>query len=59
MLCALVFLFERVLERPLKGLNLTRARRPRRLPVVLIQAEAEALLEKMQGLPGLGGFQRP
>jgi len=50
---ALVFFVERVL----KGLNLTRAWRPRRVPVVLIQAEA--LLEKMQGLPGLGGFQRP
>jgi integron integrase len=47
---ALVFLYDKVLDQPLGDLgSLARARRPRRLPVVLSRSEAQALLEAMDG----------
>ncbi len=52
-LSALVFLFREVLEQPLDGLKLSRARRRDRLPVVLTRAEVERLLGCMEGTFGL------
>ncbi len=47
---ALVFLYNQVLERPLGELgDFIRARRPRKLPVVLSQGEVLRLLEEMSG----------
>ena len=49
-LCALVFLYDKVLERPLGDLGkLTRAKRPRRLPVVLSEIEAKSLIDALDG----------
>jgi integron integrase len=51
---ALVFLYREVLDRPLTGLDgLVRAKRPRRLPVVLSRGEVHALLGEMQGIQWL------
>ncbi len=51
---ALVFFYTQVLGRPLDGLDsLVRAKRPRRLPVVLTRGEARALLEQMEGIQRL------
>ena len=53
-LCALVFLYRRVLGRDLEGLDsIERAKAPRRLPVVVTRAEVRALLEHMSGVPRL------
>jgi site-specific recombinase XerD len=50
---ALVFLCREVLHRPLDGLDdLVRAKRPRRLPVVLSRGEVHALLGEMEGIRG-------
>ncbi len=47
---ALVFLYKQVLGRPLDDLDgFARAKRPRRLPVVLTRTEARALLAAMEG----------
>ncbi len=43
-LCAIVFLFDHVLDRPLDSLDLTRATRPRRLPTVLSLSDTSRLL---------------
>jgi integron integrase len=49
-LCALLFLYEAVLERPLAEIDgLVRARVPKRLPTVLTPAEARAILAEMRG----------
>ena len=48
-LTAIVFFFRAVLDRELEGLEFARARRPRRLPVVLSQFEVKSLLEQMSG----------
>ena len=49
-LCALLFLYEAVLERPLAEMEgLVRARVPKRLPTVLTSAEAKAILAEMHG----------
>ena len=49
-LAALLFLYKRVLRIHLPWLgNVTRARRPRRLPVVLSRAEVRALLAELKG----------
>jgi integrase len=49
-LCALLFLYEKVLGCALGELQgLVRARRPRRLPVVLSREEAAAVLRELQG----------
>lgn len=51
---ALLFLFEEVLQRPLGELGDTvRAKRGRKLPVVLSVAEVKALLTVVEGTPGL------
>jgi integrase len=47
---ALLFLYQRVLEIDLPRLeNVTRARRPKRLPVVLTAAEVRAVLAQLEG----------
>jgi integron integrase len=51
-LSALLFLYREVLGLKLPWMeNVVRAKRPRRLPTVLSQAEVQALLELMQGRP--------
>lgn len=51
---ALVFLYEKVLEEPLGAMgDFTRAKRPRRLPVVLTRNEVSRLLDQMSGTYGL------
>ena len=51
---ALVFLYEPVLERPLGELaGVVRARKPRRLPVVLTRGEVAGLLSRLEGSPCL------
>jgi integron integrase len=51
---ALLFLYRDVLGRDIGLLaNLTRAKRPERLPVVLSRAEANSLLAHLQGVPRL------
>ena len=53
-LAALLFLYRDVLNIDLPGINaIARAKRERRLPVVLTQAEAHALLAEMSGTHGL------
>ncbi len=47
---ALVFLYEHVLKQPLGDIgDFVRAKRPKKLPVVLAQGEVANLLEQMQG----------
>ncbi len=47
---ALIFLYSHVLKQPLKELgNITRSKRPKRVPVVLTRSEVSRLLEKMDG----------
>lgn len=47
---ALVFMYGQVLNQPLKALeNYVRAKRPKRLPVVLTRAEVGRLLDQMEG----------
>lgn len=51
---ALVFLYRDVLHRDLEAIDpFPRARRPRRLPVVLTRAEVGALLDHLTGMPRL------
>ncbi len=50
---ALVFLYREVLGEPLDRLDAVRARRPRRLPVVLRREEVLALLDRMTGTRAL------
>lgn len=53
-LSALLFLYGQVLQRKLDWLeNVTRARQPKRLPVVLTQEEVLRLLGLIQGTPGI------
>ena len=53
-LSALLFLYKHVLDQKLDWLeDVVRAKRPRRLPVVLTQAEAGTLLDNMTGVNGL------
>lgn len=49
-MCALVFLYDKALEQPLGELGrIARAKRPKRLPVVLSKQEALALIDAMDG----------
>jgi len=51
-LAALLFLYRHVLEIPFPKLeSLIRAKRPRRLPVVLTREEVRAVLERLEGAP--------
>ncbi len=53
-LAAILFLYGKVLKKPLGRLEgVVRAKRPKRLPVVLTQAEVESLLRHMDGTPRL------
>lgn len=53
-LAALLYLYRAVLEVDLPWLDdVVRAKKPQRLPVVLTRLETEALLAKVEGLPGL------
>ena len=53
-LSALLFLYKNVLEQQLDWLeDVVRAKRPRRLPVVLTHAEVTSLLAEIQGVNGL------
>jgi len=53
-LAALLFLYDKVLDRPLGQIEgVVRARRPRRLPVVLTRQEVRAVLEELDGTPRL------
>ncbi|WP_146395918.1 integron integrase [Pseudobythopirellula maris] len=51
-LCALLFLYKHVLKIDLPSLDAVRARRPKRLPVVLAQCEVSRLLDTVQGAHG-------
>lgn len=56
-LCALLFLYGTVLERPLGELEgVVRARRPRRLPVVLTPEEVSRVLTHLDGVPLMVGL---
>ncbi len=48
-LAALLFLYRHVLGREMGGLDIVRARRPVRLPVVMTRDEVRAVLERMHG----------
>lgn len=48
-LCALLFLYQQVLERKLEFIDLQRARRPPKIPVVFTRAEARAVLARLKG----------
>lgn len=49
-LCAIIFLYEQVLDNPLGSFdNLQRASKPKRLPVVLSSKEARRVLANMEG----------
>jgi integron integrase len=50
---ALVFLYEQVLEIDLGRFEAVRARRPKRLPVVLAPEEVAAVLQQVQGAEGV------
>jgi integron integrase len=53
-LSALLFLYDEVLRRKLDWLeNVTRAKRPVRLPVVLSRREVESVLQRLTGVPWL------
>jgi integron integrase len=54
-LCALLFLYDAVLGRPLNQLEVVRANRPKRLPTVLTQGEVLTVLGAMTGVAGLVG----
>ena len=53
-LSALLFLYRRVLEQEFPDLeNLVRAKRPKRLPVVMTRAEVKSVLARLHGTPKL------
>jgi integron integrase len=52
-LCALLFLYGAVLGAPLNELDVVRANRPKRLPVVLTREEVARVLAGTVGVPGL------
>jgi integron integrase len=53
-LCAILFLYEKVLCRPLDRLEgVVRARRPKRLPVVLARDEVKLVFDQLDGTPRL------
>jgi integron integrase len=53
-LCALLFLYRTVLDRPLEWVGeVVRAKQPARLPVVLSRDEVRAVLEQLRGVKGL------
>ncbi len=52
-LCALLFLYKHLLKIDLPALNAVRAKRPKRLPVVLSQQEVSQLLDAIEGAHGV------
>jgi len=54
-MCALLFLYGAVLDRPLNELKVVRAFRPKRLPVVLTRDEVKRVLSRLDGVNGLLG----
>ena len=52
-LCAILFLYKHVLKIKLPALDAVRAKRPKRLPVVLSQREVQQLLEAVEGAHGV------
>jgi len=53
-LCAIIFLYKHIFDEPLDELNnLKRAKKPRKPPVVLTEAEAKRILNEMHGIPAL------
>ena len=54
-LCALLFLYDAVLGRPLDQLAVVRANRPKRLPVVMSRDEVKQVLGRLEGTNGLVG----
>ncbi|MEK6288742.1 MAG: integron integrase [Acidobacteriota bacterium] len=51
---AILFLYQRVLEKPLEWVNpAVRAKKPKRLPVVLTRQEVKTILDSMDGAPKL------
>ncbi len=52
-LSALLFLYRHVLDRELGDLDAVRAKRPKRLPVVLTRSEVLRLLDHLDGVPRL------
>ncbi len=50
---ALLFLYSRVLTRPLVGINASRSRKEPRIPVVLTKSEVSQVLTSMSGTPAL------
>ena len=54
-LCALLFLYDAVLGRPLNQLAVVRANRPKRLPVVMTRDEVKRVLGRLEGVNGLVG----
>ena len=48
-LCALLFLYQQVLEQKLEFIDLERAKRPPKIPVVFTRAEARAVLAHLKG----------
>jgi integron integrase len=54
-MCALLFLYEAVLKRPLDQLRVVRAKRTGRLPVVLTREEVRLVLNKLSGTNALVG----
>lgn len=52
-LCALLFLYQQVLEQKLEFIDLQRAKRPPKIPVVFTRAEARAVLAHLKGDYGL------
>ncbi len=54
-LCALLFLYDAVLGKPLDQLAVVRANRPKRLPVVLTRDEVRQVLSRLDGVNGLLG----
>jgi integron integrase len=49
-LSALLYLYRSVLEKPLEAVDVVRARKPQRLPVVLTKAEAQRVIGAMSGV---------
>jgi len=47
---ALAFLYNKILEQPIQGLNFQRASKPRRLPTVLSRQEVSAIINELKGL---------
>jgi site-specific recombinase XerD len=50
---ALKFLYKEVLDQPLPRIDSMRAKKPKRLPVVLALAQVEELLKQLSGVPRL------